>query len=427
MTTTISATGLSFTSRVSMPVHTHLQMNLSAPRVSEDIALEGQIVWVDGEDGAGEYEYGLRFDPPPEEETLVHFIRSTDVVPLLEIMEERHASELYLTPNDPPMLRVQHRLEPALGHALPPYKVEAIINGIMSTERRKQLRQNRQVEFGFSVPEMGRWRVNVHYQRGDLAATFRVASQAPQSIEELDLPPVVADLIASRQGLILVTGPAGSGKSTSLAAFINILNRDSSLVIHTVEDPIEFVHESNQSLVKQQEVGADVQNMASGLRNALCQRAEVVVASDLCDREAMDLALRAAESGSLVLGALPTADPFNVLERIVSMYPREERDSILYLLSAALRGIVSQRLLPARTESGVRLVVEVFTLNEDIRQAIRLDRFDQLPTLAQSGPGAQSLDVSLQHAILNGHINAEEGISLARNPEQLRSLLSEHR
>lgn len=423
-TSTLSVNGLSFCTALSIPLHTRLRMMLTIPGVSDEVEVDGAIVRaIASEEERTDYEYGVRFDLPPEGQVLAQLVRSVDVAPLLEAMEQRNAQDLYLVPDAKPLWRVHGELEEALPRTLTPEAVAILVQGTMSSPQRRQFKRTRQLEYAFTIPGHSRWRINAHFQSGSPAATIRRLIPFVPDAEELGLPPVIQRLALSSHGLVLVTGPAQSGKSATLATMIGMINRETSRVVITIEDPLEYIHTNDRSLVKQREVGVDVDSIRHGLSNAASQRPDVIVASDLSDPESMDAALRAADGGCLVLGAINTSDPIAAIQRIAGMYPVEQRPAALYLISSALIGVVSQRLLPARTPTGTALALEIFTLTDDIRQAIRYDRFEHLATLALSGPGAQSIDVSLRSLVNRGHIAMETALRLAREPDRLRNAI----
>lgn len=421
-TSTVSVNGLSFCTALSIPLHTRLRLMLSLPGFKDEVQVEGEIVRaIASDEERTDYEYGVRFDVPPDGSVLAQLVRSVDVVPLLEAMEQRQAQDLYLVPDAKPMWRVHGELEEALGRALSAEAVGVLVHGTMTSSQRRQFKRARQLEYAFAIPGHSRWRINAHYQSGSPAATIRRLIPFVPDPDELGLPSVVHRFALSTHGLVLVIGPAKSGKSATLATMTGIINRESSRVVITVEEPLEYIHANDKSLVKQREVGVDVDSIQRGVRNAAAQRCDAIVASDLSDPEAMDAALRAADGGVLVLGALNTSDPVAAIQRMAGMYPAEQRPAALYLISSALIGIVSQRMLPARTPTGTALALEIFTLTDDIRQAIRYDRFEHLATLALSGPGAQSIDASLRSLVNRGLITLETALRLAREPDRLRN------
>ena len=426
LTTTVSYGGLSFVTPVSLPIHTRLAIDLSVPDEAADVRLEGTVVRIVSDHPQGEgVEYGVEFSGSLMPEVIAKYLRSIDIVPMLQAMAPRGASALHLSASAPPVYRVQRELAPEGAIALTPERVEGYILGALTQQQRRQLMRDKEIDFPLVIPEVGRWRANVHYVRGAIEAVFRAVSAYVPTISELGLPGSAHHLAMAESGLVIVTGPTGSGKTTTLAAMVGHINRESSKVIVTIEDPVEYVHESDRSIVKQREVGTDTTATVLGLKHALRQNPDVIVASDVRDRPSMELALRAAESGFLTLITMHTANALETIERIASLYPREERDVALQTLGACLRGVVAQRLF--YSESGAALAVEIMVVNEGIRGAIKAGKLDQIGALLNSAPGSMPMDVSLRNLVVRGLISFEAAAMVSREPERLKKLLSEHR
>ncbi|MBI5091740.1 MAG: PilT/PilU family type 4a pilus ATPase, partial [Candidatus Hydrogenedentes bacterium] len=426
MTTTVSYSGLSFITPASLPIRTPLNLSLSIPGAPGDVQVGAIVVRIVSEIPTGEgIEYGAEFTGNIPRETLEKYVRSIDIVPLLQLMQERAASSLHLCAFAPPVFRVQRDLIPEGTVSLPPEKLEELILGILSTQRRRQLIRDKEIDFPLTIPEVGRWRANVHYVRGFIEAVFRSVNTYVPTITELGLPGVVQNLAMSDGGLVIVTGPSGCGKTTTLAAMTGHINRDSRKAILTIEDPVEYVHENANSIVKQREVGTDTHTVFHGLKHAMRQNPDVIVVSEVRDRQVMDVILRAAESGFLVLTTMHMPGVTETIDRIASFFPREERDDALQALGASLRGVVSQRLF--HTNAGMTAAVETLVVNDAIRNAIRSGKLDQIQILMSTAPGSISMDVSLRNLIARGLISYETAAPASRDPERLRKLLSEHR
>src|SRR5436305_2322430 len=265
---------------------------------------------------------------------------------LLEVVDRR-ASDLHLTAGAPPMVRVRGRLTPMEGYpVLTPTDTREIIYSILSNAQRQKLENNWQLDFAYQIPKAARFRVNAYFQRSALGAAFRLIPFEIAPLASLGLPPVVAELATRARGLVLVTGPTGSGKSTTLASLIDVINESREEHIMTIEDPIEFLHRHKQCIVNQRELGTDATTFAEGLKSALRQDPDVILVGEMRDLETMATALTAAETGHLVLATLHTQDTAQPVDRIVDAFPPSQQHQVRVQLSVSLQGIVTQQLLP---------------------------------------------------------------------------------
>lgn len=427
VTETVSARGLSFVSPMPLPMGQRLEFTLELPGQPAPVELSGTVVRCIREFvGTNDHEYGIRLDLEGPFEPLVQFVRSVDVLPLLKAAQRRGASVLHLTGDAPPLFRVGGEIEPLEGRVLSYAAVEAIVHGMMPGRLRAQFAQAKSADFPYLVPDLGRWRVNAYYQRGHIEATIRTIETEVPTLDMLELPPVVRDLAHMRSGLVLITGPRGSGKSTSMAAMIDAINRNHNRVITTVEDPIEFMHRNERSVVKQREVGVDCRSVAAALRDALRQDPDVIAVSDMGDAESLDMLLRALEMGFLVIVCLPSHDVVKSVHWLMALASRDSRNRVLEVLSANLQGIISQRLIPRLDGAGPVLALDVFTLTEGLRAAIRNDRLSQVASILHSGPGALSMDVTLRNLVMNGIISIESALQAAPDPDRFKKFMSDH-
>lgn len=429
--TNVSCVGLAFVSKFAIPIAARLKLEVFVPDNDATLHCEGTVVRIVRElpESKGfEYGIGLDTDTITTGGALDEFVRSIDIVPLLRYMRDQNASTMHLTANTPPVLRLNRRLVESDRHKpLSPKLIEAVVLGTLSGERRDELTMQKEVDFPLTIPGEGRWRVNAFYQRGNVEATFRWIDPYVPTLAELGLPEVIRNIALARSGLVLVTGGPGSGKSTTLAAMIGVINSEEQRVVVSLEDPIEYVHENDRCVVKQREIGADSKSIHFSLRGILRQDPDVIVVDRVPDADSMETLLRAAESGYLVIAGLPTSDPMSTIQRVVKMFPETRRSMMLHTIGNALRAIVTQRLIPTMDGADQVMALELMTVNDSIRQAIWTDKLEQLYTLMQATPGCQMLDVSLRNLIFRGQIDAETATQVARDPDALRRHVSDRR
>lgn len=338
---------------------------------------------------------------------------------LLELSVKQKASDLHLSPGLPPMLRIDGDLLAAAD--LPPMSADEIrqmIDGVLSEQQRKEFETVLELDFAVTVPGVSIFRVNAFFQRHGAAAVFRVIAENPPTLEALELPPVFKQLLELPNGLILVTGPTGSGKSTTLAAMIDYINAHHPYHIITVEDPIEYVHKSKKSLISQRQVHRDTQDFAAALRAALREDPDVILVGEMRDLETIRLALTAAETGHLVLATLHTSSAPRSVNRIVDVFPAGEKNIIRNMLSESLAGVICQTLLK-KTSGGRVPALEIMVGNSAIRNLIREDKVAQMYTVIQTGRelGMSTLDQSLLDLVTKKLITTEVAREAAQNKE----------
>lgn len=333
-----------------------------------------------------------------------------DVTDLLILAKERGASDLHLSVGIPPKLRVNGELVDAPGW--PPLSredVHAMVYDILTDAHKARFEEHLDLDFSVELENLGRYRVNVFHQRLGEGAVFRVIPSRIRSIRELGLPVVLEDLALRDRGLIVVTGPTGSGKSTTLAAMVDLINERRTAHIITLEDPIEFVHPHRRSVVNQREVGVHAKSFAAALRAALREDPDVILVGEMRDLETISLALTAAETGHLVLSTLHTSGAASTVNRIIDVFPSHQQEQVRVQLAESLVGVVAQLLLPTADGSGRVPAVEVMVATPAIRNLIRENKVHQIPSAIQTGlkDGMQSLDQSLRHLLKTGRITAE--------------------
>jgi twitching motility protein PilT len=340
----------------------------------------------------------------------------------LEVLWERGGSDLLITAFSPVLMRVDGQLVPIPGEpVLDQDDVEVIVLGVLTEDLKAELRKEREVDFSFSYNRVARFRVNCYFQMGALAMSMRMIPLKLPTFEELGLPPAVEYFANLPQGLVLVTGPTGSGKSTSLAAIIDYINRTRHCHIITIEDPVEYVHNHKTSAVSQREVGNDTHSFARALRAALREDPDVILVGEMRDPETVQFALSIAETGHLVFATLHTNDAPQSLDRISDMFPSERQNQIRVQLAACLAGVISQRLLP-RIGGGMVAAFELLIANNPVRSLVREGKTHQIRNVLAAGraEGMCTLETWLNHLIANGLVTYDDAVSRSSHPKELR-------
>jgi twitching motility protein PilT len=349
-----------------------------------------------------------------------------DFADLLVEMIGRKASDLHLTAGARPTIRVRGRLVALENYpVLTPNGTREVVYSILNNDQRQRLETDWQIDFAYPVPGLGRFRVNAYFQRSSIGAAFRLIPFEILSIDELGLPPVVPEFGRKPRGFVLVTGPTGSGKSTTLAAVVDEVNETREDHILTIEDPIEFLHSHKRCIVNQRELGADAQSFAAALRAALRQDPDVILVGEMRDLETIQTALTAAETGHLVLATLHTQDAPQTIDRIIDVFPSHQQGQVRTQLSVALQGIVTQQLLPTADGSGRVVAAEVLIPTAAVRNLIREGKTHQIASVMQTGSahGMQTMDASLASLVRAGKISIQTAEARSSTPDELRRLL----
>src|SRR5438876_9084447 len=345
---------------------------------------------------------------------------------LLERMVEREASDLHVTTGTPPVIRVRGEVERLVDFdSLTPEETQQLLYRILSSEQQKLLELKRQLDFSYSLPGLARFRVNVYFQRESIGAAFRLIPTELKTLEELGLPDVLHTLAEKPRGLVLVTGPTGSGKSTTLAAIVDEINRIRSEHILTIEDPIEFLHRHKRCIVNQREIGPDATSFGEGLRAALRQDPDVILVGEMRDLETISTALTAAETGHLVFGTLHTQSAPSTIDRIIDVFPAEQQEQIRIQIASSLQGVVTQALLPTADGMGRVPALEVLLPDDAVRNLIRQGKVEQIYSVMQTNTsrGMQTMEQSLADLITRGVVEFEAGLSRSSRPNQLVGVL----
>ncbi|MDA3903510.1 MAG: type IV pilus twitching motility protein PilT [Desulfuromusa sp.] len=339
---------------------------------------------------------------------------------LFQILQQQGGSDLHLSPGNPPMLRASGQLRSAIDQVLSNEQYQSLLYEIMSEDKRRYFEEHHDLDFAYEVAALNaRFRANIFMGRLGISAVFRIIPAEILTVEQLGLPETVLSLTDYKKGLILVTGPTGSGKSTTLAAMIDHINRSRSEHILTVEDPIEFVHQSYKSLINQREVGVHTQSFGSALKAALREDPDIILVGEMRDLETIELAITAAETGHLVFGTLHTSSAAKTVDRLINVFPTTQQEQIRTMLAESLQGVVAQQLL--RTVDGKRCAaLEILKVNAAVANLIREGKTFQLPSIMQTGrkDGMQLMDQALQELLNAKRISPEEACLFAVNKAQ---------
>jgi twitching motility protein PilT len=340
-----------------------------------------------------------------------------DVADLLIQTKEKGGSDLHLSAGSKPMMRLHGDLTPIDGEPLSRDGVHKMIYEILNDEQRRTFEEVRDLDFAIELGEIARFRVNVFSQRNGEGAVFRVIPTQIRTFQELNFPEVVQTLALRENGLVLVTGPTGSGKSTTLAAMIDLINATTKKHIITLEDPIEFVHKSKTSLVNQREIGPHSKSFAAALRAALREDPDVILVGEMRDLETISLALTAAETGHLVFGTLHTKSAPKTIDRIIDAFPPAQQQQIRVQLAEALQGVVSQLLMPTKDKKGRVAALEIMVATVAIRNLVRESKTHQMPSAIQTGTqlGMQSLEQALKTLVMQGRVDRTHAESILQS------------
>jgi twitching motility protein PilT len=343
---------------------------------------------------------------------------------LLMLCVEKKASDLHITDGEPPILRIDGKMHRTNLPTLEKAELKKMIYAILTNPQKEIFERDLELDFSLALPNMDRFRVNVHTQRSSVEAAFRRVPLVIPSMLELGLPPILTDLARKPNGLVLVTGPTGMGKTTTLAAMVNLINNERECLVISIEDPIEFIHANKKSIIKQREVYSDTHSFAQALRHALRQDPNVIVVGEMRDLETISTTLTAAETGHLVLATLHTPDAPQTVERIIDVFPPHQQQQVKLQLADCLQGVVSQLLLPHASGQGRILATEIMIGTPGIRNLIREQEVEQIPTLMQTGSqfGMKTMDKSLKELFQQGKIALDVAMSKAKNAEEFQRL-----
>ncbi len=342
---------------------------------------------------------------------------------LLKFTVEMEASDLHISAGSHPMIRVHGQMKKLNLPKSTPEEVKELIYSTMNESQKAIFEKKLEIDFSTKLSDNTRFRVNAFHQVNGLAVAFRVIPNEIKSFEELNLPNSLAKLAMKEHGLILVTGPTGSGKSTTLATMVDYINDHKHCHIITIEDPIEFVHYSKNSLINQRELGHDTWSFTAALRSALREDPDVILVGEMRDLETVSLALTAAETGHLVLATLHTSSATKSIDRIIDMFPKEQQAQVRSMLSESIQAVIAQKLLPRKDKPGRIPALEIMIANAAVRNLIREEKTYQIPSVIQAGSkeGMQTIDQSLYNHVMNGILDRNIAKEVADNPKMFAS------
>lgn len=353
-------------------------------------------------------------------------IAGVHVDDLLKLTAEQGASDLHLSVGLPPMIRMDGRLVPTDYEILHPRDVQRLVYDILTNDQVQWFEKTRELDFSYGVKDIGRFRVNVYRQRGSVGAAMRTIPNQVPSMEELGLPPLLKELSRKHSGLILVTGPTGSGKSTTIATMIDVINNERNSHIMTIEDPVEYLHRHKKSMVNQRELNTDTDSFENALRAVLREDPDVILIGEMRDLETIEAALRVAETGHLVFATLHTNSAVETINRIIDIFPSYQQSQVRAQLSFVLQGVLCQSLIPKATGHGRVMAMEIMIPNTAIRNLIREDKLHQIYSIMQVGQethGMQTLNQSLASLYIRRVISFEEAMGTSSDTDELTVLI----
>jgi twitching motility protein PilT len=352
-------------------------------------------------------------------------LEETHIDDLLRMVVEKGGSDLHLCVGVPPIIRIDGQLTPAPFDRITPQESQRMVYDILTDEQIQRFESTLELDCSYSLARVSRFRVNVYKDKGTIASAFRVIPQRIPTLEELNLPRVLADMTRKHRGLILVTGPTGSGKSTTLAAMINQINQERSAHIITIEDPIEYLHNHGRSIINQRELGGDTKAFLNALRASLREDPDVILVGEMRDLETISMAVTAAETGHLVFGTLHTNNAAQTVDRMVDVFPPGQQEQIRFQLSNNLEAVMCQQLIPKATGPGRICAMEIMIATPAIRNLVREAKAHQITSSIQTSAniGMQTMDQSLRDHYASGNISLEEALSRAMQPDELRKMI----
>lgn len=347
-----------------------------------------------------------------------------DIMELLTFATKQSASDVHISSGEPPMIRIHGDMRKVDMSPLDREDVHKLLYDILNDQQRKAYEEHYELDFAIAIKGIGRFRVNAFMQNRGESIVFRTIPEKIPLLEQLNMPAIVTELTKKEKGLILVTGPTGSGKSTTLAAMLDLINREYKCHILTIEDPIEFVHQSKNSLINQRELGSNTHSFSNALRSALREDPDVILVGEMRDLETISLALTAAETGHLVLATLHTSSAPKTIDRIIDVFPAEQQQQIRTMLSESLQAVITQQLIKRKDGTGRIAALEIMIGTPAVRNLIRENKIAQIPSALQTGRqhGMQTMDQALIDLCRNGFVEKEAVKTLVSAPGVLEGI-----
>ncbi|HEY9765207.1 MAG TPA: type IV pilus twitching motility protein PilT [Chroococcales cyanobacterium] len=348
-----------------------------------------------------------------------------NILDFLRTAVSKRASDIHIKVNSSPVLRIDGRIVPTEYRSLSAADTRQAVYSLLTTEQRQQFEKNRELDVSITLEGLSRFRMNIYLEQGNLGAAFRVVPLKPPQIDTLALPPVIKKLALERQGLVLVTGPTGSGKTTTLAAMVEFINTTKDVHIITIEDPIEFRFSNKKSILTQRELGSDTLSFPAAIKYAMRQDPDVILIGEMRDQETIMAAVKAAETGHLVLSTLHTTDAVQTVGRVINTFPPHEQEGIRHQVSGILRGAISQRLIPRTTGVGRLAAVEILVSTPTAADLIFKNQIDQLYDVIRNGAmdGMQSMNSALFNLFQDEVITLDDALSYSENPNELQRMM----
>lgn len=343
---------------------------------------------------------------------------------ILELVVAKKASDLHITIGEPPIIRIDGDLIPTEFPSLSADDTKALIYGILNDSQKVRFEEDLELDLSLYIPGISRFRVNVHQQKGCVEAAFRTIPMEIPHIDTLGLPEVAKDLARRPTGLVLITGPTGTGKSTTMAALVDLINRERRCLIISAEDPIEYLHTNKKSIIKQREIGSDTHSFSAALKHVLRQDPDVLLVGEMRDLETISTTITAAETGHLVISSLHTPDAAQTIDRLIDVFPPAQQKQVMVQLAGCLQGVMAQILFPLKSGKGRAVATEVMIGTAGVRNVIREHKTHQIPTLIQTGSqyGMHSMDHSLKQLVLDGKVRYSEIVGYIKDPDVLRDI-----